>query len=112
MVYLNITEQNLTTLGKVFTLMSYASVVAFSCRFVKKINKRRMWALLPSRIWDLAEIELDLHIMGVNIILKFQSPLQVIMFYMPIGNSKWSTAKVNIALKTYELQFRHLLENH
>jgi hypothetical protein len=35
-----------------------------------------------------AEIELDLHIMVVNIVLKFQSPLQVIMVFMPIGNSK------------------------
>jgi hypothetical protein len=43
---------------------------------------------------------------------SFQSPLQVIMVFMPIGNSKWSTAKVKIALKTYELHFRHLLENH
>jgi hypothetical protein len=31
---------------------------------------------------------------------------------MPIGNSKWSTAKVKIALKTYELHFRNLIENH
>jgi hypothetical protein len=67
---------------------------------------------LRSRIWDLAEIELDLHIMIVNIVLKFQSPLQVIMVLMPIGNTKWSTAKVNIALKTYELHFRNILENH
>ena len=35
--------------------------------------------------------------MVVNIVLKFQSPLQVIMVFMPIGNSKWSTAKVKIA---------------
>jgi hypothetical protein len=28
------------------------------------------------------------------------------MVFMPIGNSKWSTAKVKIALKTYELHFR------
>ena len=88
------------------------------------MNKRRMcprtrssplsakWALLPNRIWDLAAIELDLHIMVVNIVLKFQSPLQVIMVFMPIGNSKWSTAKVKIALKTYELHFRNLIENH
>jgi hypothetical protein len=41
--------------------------------------------------------EPDLHIMVVNIVLKFQSPLQVIMVFMPIGNSKWSTAKVKIA---------------
>ena len=60
-------------------------------------------------LWDLTEIELDLHIMVVNIVLKF--PLQVIMVFMPIGNSKWSTAKVKIALKTYELHFRNLLEN-
>jgi hypothetical protein len=45
-------------------------------------------------------------------VLKFQSPLQVIMVFMPIGNSKWSTAKVKIALKTYELHFRNLIENH
>ena len=70
------------------------------------------WAQLPNRIWDLAEIELDLHIMVVNIVLKFQSPLQVIMVFMPIGNSKWSKAKVKIALKTYELHFRNILENH
>jgi hypothetical protein len=44
--------------------------------------------------------------MIVSIVLKFQSPLQVIMVSMPIGNSKWSTAKVKIALKTYELHFR------
>jgi hypothetical protein len=31
---------------------------------------------------------------------------------MPIRNSKWSTAKVKIALKTYELHFRNLIENH
>jgi len=62
--------------------------------------------------FHLAEIKLDLHIMVVNIVLKFQSPLQVIMVFMPIGNSKWSTAKVKIALKTYELHFRHHLENH
>ena len=39
------------------------------------------WAYLPSRIWDLAAIEPDLHIMVVNIVLKFQSPLQVIMVF-------------------------------
>ena len=64
------------------------------------------WALLPSRIWDLAEIELDLHIMVVNIVFTGDN------VFMPIGNSKWLTAKVNIALKTYELHFRHLHENH
>ena len=37
--------------------------------------------LTSKRIWDLAEIELDLHIMVVNIVLKFQSPLQVIMVF-------------------------------
>ena len=58
------------------------------------------------------EIELDLHIMVVNIVLKFQSPLQVIMVFVPIGYSKWSTAKIKIALKTYELHFRNILENH
>jgi hypothetical protein len=47
-----------------------------------------------------------------DIVLKFQNPLQVIMVFMPIGNSKWSTAKVKIALKTYELHFRNLIENH
>jgi hypothetical protein len=46
------------------------------------------------------------------VVLKFQSSLQVIMVFMPIGNSKWSTAKVKIALKTYELHFRNLIENH
>jgi hypothetical protein len=28
---------------------------------------------------------------------------------MPIGNSKWSTAKVKIALKTYELERREVV---
>jgi hypothetical protein len=32
------------------------------------------------------------------------------MVFMPIGNSKWSTAKVKIALKTYELHFRKRTE--
>jgi hypothetical protein len=44
----------------------------------------------------LKDIELDLHIMVVNIVLKFQSPLQVIMVFMLIGNSKWSREKVKI----------------
>jgi hypothetical protein len=58
------------------------------------------------------KVKLVKFIMVVNIVLKFQSPLQVIMVFMPIGNSKWSTAKVKIALKTYELHFRNLIENH
>ena len=52
------------------------------------------------------EIELDLHIMVVNIVFTGDN------VFMPIGNSKWLTAKVKIALKTYKLHFRHLHENH
>ena len=82
------------------------------CLRTRSSSLSAKWAYLPNRIWDLAAIEPDLHIMVVNIVLKFQSPLQVIMVFMPIGNSKWSTAKVKIALKTYELHFRNLIENH
>jgi hypothetical protein len=75
------------------SLLCPTQVLLLSCRFVKKMNKRRMCprtrssplsakcAYLPSHIWDLAAIEPDLHIMVVIIVLKFQSPLQVIMVF-------------------------------